>query len=298
MQAQHGTPMVQYSGNQIVYNPGYAGIYDLFSANLGIRQTWFGIRQAPSLITFNGHAPFNNQQHALGFVFQREQQGPLIGNYGYANYAHKVNFGESMLSLGLQAGFFNSVIDWTLIGRENVTDPEDPGLGDGRTSITNLDVNFGAYFQVHAFYAGLSVKHLTTPRFGQITHGETGEDWASQKRMHFFLIAGYHHEISEQWALRPEMLMRYVHTVPTSVNIGVHVSFENKYFIGVALQTGQRAVCFTGRININPQLKIGYTYDVYYGKIRPFQRGSHEVSVNYFMRLWERDESKVSLLWL
>jgi hypothetical protein len=116
--------------------------------------------------------------------------------------------------------------------------------------------------------------------------------------MQFFLIAGYYHEISEQLALRPELLIRYVHATPTSVNLGVHVSYENKYFLGVALQTGQRAVCFTGRVNINPQLRIGYTYDVYYGRLRPFQRGSHEVSVSYYMGLWRREEATVSLLWL
>jgi type IX secretion system PorP/SprF family membrane protein len=171
VQAQHGTPMAQYSGNQIIYNPGYAGIYNLFSLNLGVRRTWIGIPQAPSLVTFNGHAPFKNQRHAMGFIFQREQQGPLIGNSGLANYAHKVDLGENMLSFGLQAGFFNSVVDWTLIKPEDVTHPHDPGLGEGRTSVTNLDVNLGVYFQAPRFYSGLSVKHLTTPRFGQITHG-------------------------------------------------------------------------------------------------------------------------------
>jgi hypothetical protein len=49
--AQLGTPLAQYSGNQLIYNPGYAGSHDLFSANLSLRKLWVGLPGSPSLVS-------------------------------------------------------------------------------------------------------------------------------------------------------------------------------------------------------------------------------------------------------
>jgi len=289
--AQLGTPLAQYSGNQLIYNPGYAGVHDLFSANLSVRKLWVGLPGSPSLISLNAHAPFESQQNALGFVFQQERWGPMVGNIAHTTYAHKINLKENILSLGLQAGILNNVIDWDRI--DHVMDEDDPGLGEARTKTTTLDVNFGAYYQTPSFYAGLSVKHLTMPKFGRLTLEETGEEWYSQKRMQFFLLGGYNFVLSDDWSIRPEMLVRYVRTVPVSVDIGINAVYLNRFFLGTAFHSGQRALSFTLKGEVMDGIRVGYSYDVYFGRIRSFQKGSHEISINYFMPLWKREEHRV-----
>ena len=293
--AQLGTPMAQYSGNQVIYNPGYSGIYDLLALNLSIRKTWVGLPGSPSLISANGHAPFKNQRNSLGFIFQREQWGPLFGNFCYANYAHKIYFKNSLLSLGVQAGFINSVTDWDMI--DYVTHENDPGLGEGRTSNTSFDLNVGVYYQAAMFYLGLSAKHLTHPKFHSLRDSATGVEWYSQKRMNTFLTAGFHFKIDDDWALHPEALIRYVYTEPMSVTAGVHAVYQNRFFLGTSLHTGQRAVSFSARAFLTEQLRLAYSYDVYFGKLRSFQKGSHEILINYHIPLWDKKKT-VTLLWL
>jgi len=283
--AQIGTPLAQYVGNQLIYNPGYAGVYDLFSVNLSVRKLWVGVPGSPSLISLNSHAPFQNQRHSLGFVFQREEWGPMIGNYSNMTYAHKFLLKNSFLNLGVQAGFMNGVTDWDKI--EYVQDWDDPGLGEGRTSETRLDVNVGAYFQADKFHLGTSVKNLTRPKFDNIVIESTGEQWYSQKRMQFFFIGGYRFELDHDWELRAQFLTRYIKTLPTTVDLQLHAVYRSQYLLGVGYNTAQNAVSLSGSALLTKNLRVSYSYDLYFGKMRNFQKGSHEISINYFFTLWK-----------
>lgn len=291
---QSATPLAQYSGNQIIYNPGYAGIYDVLSANLSVRKSWAGLKRSPSLISFSAHAPFQKEQHALGFVFQREQFGVMAANVTNVTYSHKIYFSNSILNLGVQAGLLNMVTDWDKI--EFVMHPEDPGLGEGRQSVARFDANFGAYFQADKLYLGLSAKHLTAPIVDKLRIGD--DEWYSQMRRQFFFIGGYSIALNERWDVRPEMLVKYEHTVPTTVHAGALLVFENQFFLGGAYSTGQKTLHITAKAQLLPNLRFGYSYDVHFGRIRSFQSGSHEISINYLIRdLWESSKT-VDLLWL
>jgi hypothetical protein len=86
--------------------------------------------------------------------------------------------------------------------------------------------------------------------------------------------------------------------MPVSVTAGANVVYLNRFFLGAAFHTGQRALSITLKGEVMDGIRIGYSYDIHYGKIRPFQRGSHEVSINYFRPLWNRNERHVGLVWL
>jgi type IX secretion system PorP/SprF family membrane protein len=286
-QAQLGTPLSQYSGNQLVYNPGYAGIYDLLAINLTARQSWFGLPGAPAFININGHAPFENQRHSWGWVYQHERWGALSGNMLHGNYAYKMELSQGILSLGLQLGILHHLVDWGRIREGHIADLDDPTLGDNYRHDVKFDANFGAYFLAENWYAGLSTMHLTQPRYGIHTFEETQEEWYSQMRTQFHLMGGYNYEIGFDWSLRPEVVMRYVHTTPVLVNAGLHVFYENIYGVGLNFVTGQRTINFNFRANLGDYFRIGYSYGIIYGVLRPHQRGSHEISLGYSRPLWQ-----------
>jgi type IX secretion system PorP/SprF family membrane protein len=289
--AQLGSPLAQYSSNQMMYNPGYAGIYNLFSANLSMRKLWVGLPGSPSFISTSVHAPLRDERQAVGFVFQREQWGAMIGNIGYGNYAHKIPLENSLLNLGLQVGFLNNAIDWTLI--DHVMHEEDPGLGWGRTATTSFDVNLGAYFQSENYYAGISVKHLTMPKFGRMTNELTGEDWYSQQRMHFFFTGGYNFNVIDDWSIRPEMFVRAVYTQPTIVKVGASFIYQDRFFFKPAFHTGQKTLSLAVKGEVSPGVKIGYSYDIHFGRLQSFQRGSHEISIHYNTTMWNKPNAEI-----
>ncbi|MCL2414373.1 MAG: PorP/SprF family type IX secretion system membrane protein [Bacteroidales bacterium] len=299
--AQTGTPLAMYAGNQLIFNPGFAGAYDLFSANLSVRHQWVNIPNSPKLMSFNAHAPFQSQRNAMGFVFQREVWGPQFVHTTNITYAHKIFFNPTtFLSLGLQAGLLNTVTDWNMV--TFVMHPEDPVYWeDGGRQVSNrFDMNLGAYLQAEDFYLGFSVRHLTMPRFDEVRMDIDGREhvFHSHVRRQFFVMGGYNIALSRDLDLRPHFLARYKHTNPVSLSVGANLVYDNRFFVGSNFMTGQRAVSLVFMAEVMEGLRIGYSFDMNFGIIRPFQRGSHEVSVNYFIPLWNRfDDVRVRRNW-
>ena len=287
LKAQTATPLAQYAGNQLIYNPGFAGVYDLFSVNLSMKRLWMGIPNSPSLISFNMHMPFQSLRNAIGFTYQRETVGPQFIHTVNVTYAHKVFLGPTtFLSFGVQAGLLQSVTDWNMV--DFVQDPHDPFYGDGRQRTNNADVNLGIYLQSQDFYLGLSVRHLTAPRFDEVTVAIVGETFYSQIRRQFFFMGGYNFRLSDDLDLRPHTMIRYKANAPLSVSVGANFVWDNRFFLGSNFMTGQRSVSLAVAAEILFGLRVGYSFDMNFGVLRPFQRGSHEISLNYAIPFWDR----------
>jgi len=284
--AQTATPMAQYAGNQLIYNPAFAGAHDLFSANLSFKTLWVGMPNSPQLISFNMHAPFIDQRNALGFIFQRETFGPQFVNLFNLTYAYNFRVGgESFLSLGIQGGLFNTVTDWTLVDR--IRHPEDPLYGAGDRWVSNrFDMGFGAYFQARDFYIGLSARHLTAPRFDAIE--VDGEDFHSRIRRQFFFMGGYNFILGNEFDLRPRVLLRHKQDVPFTVSAGVDLVYMQRFLVGLNIMTGLPTLTFAASAEVIDGLRIGYAFDLNFGTLGPFQRGSHEIFISFFMPVWNR----------
>ena len=285
-QAQTATPMAQYAGNQLIFNPAFAGAHDLFSANLSFKTLWVGMPNSPQLISLNMHAPFIDQRNALGFIFQRETFGPQFVNLVNLTYAYNFRIGnQSFLSLGVQGGLFNSVTDWGMVDR--VRDPDDPLYGGDDRWVTNrFDMGLGAYFQSRDFYVGLSVRHLTAPRFDEVYFD--GEDFHSRIRRQFFFMGGYNFMLSNEFDLRPRVLLRYKQNEPFLVSTGVDLVYLNRFLFGVNVMTGLPTLTLAASAEVFDGLRIGYAFDINFGVLGPFQRGSHEIFISYFLPVWNR----------
>jgi type IX secretion system PorP/SprF family membrane protein len=297
--SQLGTPLSQFSGNQITFNPGYAGIYEMLTLNLSMRHSWIQLPGSPRIINFNGHVPIQRAQHSLGWIYQREEWGPLAGNFGYGNYAYKLYTRHGILNFGLQGGFVHHSVDWTKFGEDDVEHRDDIWFdpdGTGHSRFTKFDANVGVFFLTPTYYVGLSGKHLTNPKFEKRKVGDV--EWYSQMPMQWYLIAGYHYDFDDYWSLRPEVFLRYVHNTPLSANIGLHGYYRNDFSFGINYITGQKAMSFSVRALLTSYMRVGYSYDVYWGPIKPFQRGSHEIMLNYYIRdIWRDKKNLERFLW-
>ena len=276
--AQLGTPIVQYSGNQLVYNPAYAGIHNTFSVNLSARHSWLGFPGAPRIINFNGHAPFRDQRHAYGWMFQHDKLGNLSSNSLLGNYAHKINLNNGILSLGLQAGVLHRGVDWTKI--DCVDDWDDPVLQTGYKHHVNFDANFGVFFTTQTWFLGASAHHLTNPNYDR-TLPNMDNERQSQMRTQFYLMTGYCATLNDRWSIRPEAFLRYVHTAPLSLNLGASFHYNQIFGVGMNFRTGQKTVNFNAHVALSECMRMGYNYGVPYGSIKRYQHGSHEITINY-----------------
>jgi type IX secretion system PorP/SprF family membrane protein len=291
-QAQLGMPLTQYSGNQTLFNPATIGMGDVLAMNLSVRKQWVQIPGSPTLMSLNAHMPMKNDRHATGIIFLREEFGPMAVNFGYLNYRYRMYFHGNYLSFGLQAGFFNSVVDWDKIDPKN---PHDPTLRKGRQSNINPDVNLGLYWVTRGYYFGFSAKHLSPPKIEFEENIPASGGWRPKMATEFYLMSGYEIPLTRDWALRPEWFMRYVHHTPMAINLGLHAMFVSRYSLGMSAQTGQNTLSFSARGLVTDFLRLGYSYSVYFGAIQAAQQGSHEISLNYNINnFWEiRDENRL-----
>jgi type IX secretion system PorP/SprF family membrane protein len=295
--AQTGAPLASFSGNQILYNPGYAGIYEMMVANLTYRNQWGGFSGSPTLLSLNAATPIQNQRHSLGLIYQREEWGPNAGNYVYGNYAFKVYTKHGVLNFGVQPGLLNYSTNWSKFGTEEdgyVQHWDDDGLFT--RAQTRFDLNTGVFFLHPSWYAGVSAKHVTAPKFDKITI----DDERRWSRVHsdWFLIAGYHFDFNENWSIRPEAQWRYVYRAPNSVDIGAHVYYMNDFSLGANFSTGMKTLDLNARAMISRHLRIGYSYGIPFGRIANHQRGSHEIMINYyFWDIWWDTHNMERLQW-
>ena len=294
--AQLGTPLHQFTGNQIAYNPAYAGVYDLLAINLTVHKSWVQLPGSPRLVNFNGHAPFRNQRHAMGFVYQNDSWGPLQGNFVLGNYSYKMYFDRSILSFGVQAGAMIHQTNWNKFSPEDIEDWEDPTLKKGRINEAKFDANFGVYYMAPRFYTGFSVLHLTSPKYNKTE--VNNKEYFSQMPSQFIFIGGYNIPINFYWDFRPEVFVRYLRDSPVSVNAGLHAHYMNRFSLGVNFMTGQKGVCFQARGLITDRVRVGYSYAAFWGDIKPYQKGTHEIQISYLiLDVWGKART-VDLLWL
>ncbi len=73
---------------------------------------------------------------------------------------------------------------------------------------------------------------------------------------------------------------------PISVNLGAHLYYMNRIGGGITFMSGQGTVNFNFKFNLNEQLRVGYSYGIAYGAIKPYEKGSHELSVSYSLDAW------------
>jgi len=286
LKSQTATPMAQYAGNQLIYNPGFAGAHDLFSANISYRTLWVGIPNSPTLISFNMHAPFVGFRNSLGFIYQRETVGPQSVNLVNMTYAHKVPIGaNSFLSMGVQGGLLNAVTDWNMV--DEIRHEWDIAIGKGRMVSNRFDMNLGLYLQTPDFYLGLAVRHLTAPSFDEVRN-EAGDLFASQIRRQFFFMGAYNFVLSPDWDLRPRLLLRYKYGMPLTVSTGIDLVYADRFTFGTNFMTGQNAVSLMAAAEVFEGLRIGYAFCINFGSLGPFQRGSHEIFVSFFLPVWDR----------
>ncbi len=281
---QSGMLLSQYSDNKIVYNPGFAGMYDLLSISLNVHQSWIGLPGAPRVISFNGHAPFNNNRHAYGWSYQHEKWGNIRENMLYGNYAFKVHLKNGVVNLGLQAGIFHHQLDWDAL--EHIIDINDQSMRKGKVANMRFDANVGAFYTSSNWYAGFSTMHLNRPK-NDVSNIEEEEGY-SLERTQYVLMGGYNHQINTEWSLHPDVFVSYVNKEQLAINVGTHLVYRSNYGVGVNYMSEQKALSFGLKIRVSEDIRVGYSYDVVFGALSSSQHGSHEISINYMPHSWKR----------
>jgi type IX secretion system PorP/SprF family membrane protein len=272
---QQQAMFTQYMFNSAAINPAVVGTHGAMSITALAREQWVGLKGAPNTQTLAVHSPLLNERVGLGLTFLRDEIGITRQHAVFGAYSYKIPMGNKTLSFGLTGGFTSFKSNPSEL---NPNDP-DASLSDDYASGFKPNFGTGVYLYSDRFYVGASAPMLVNY---DITWDNPDSD-ESQQRLHYFLMAGYVFDLNRNLKLKPNVLVKAVTGAPVEVDLNANLLIQEILWLGVSYRSFD-SIDGLIELQINPQLKIGYSHDFTVSELREVNRGSHEVVINYRMQ--------------
>ncbi|HEY4655856.1 MAG TPA: type IX secretion system membrane protein PorP/SprF [Cyclobacteriaceae bacterium] len=271
-----------YMFDPLVINPAYAGSHVQLSATAIYRNQWVNFDGAPKTLTASIHSGFRKARAGIGFLFSNDQIGVHSDNSLYFTYAYKIPLsgrnGGSYLSMGLQGGFNVLKSDYFK------TDPRD-GAEIGVISKFNPNFGAGVYYRSKKIYAGFSVPY--------IIHNKTIELGAEfglplypsgEQQRYYYINGGVTVDLSARVKWLPSTLIRIQENAPLSFDINSLVVIHELVGLGASYRL-EDSIIGLFELQINENFHVGYAYDMTMTDIRLYSNGSHEIMINYRIKI-------------
>jgi len=177
---------------------------------------------------------------------------------------------EGTLGIGLSAGVIQDGVN----GGNIIVQNPDPSIPSSEEKSSGLDLGMGLFYNSENLYLGLSSTHLNQPTIS------TSIDIIEIKR-HYFLTAGYVHQMNEKLDLKPSILVKS-EGVTATVDLTSLLEYNKKLWGGVTYRPSSRAVLLLG-MHINEDLKFGFSYDMPINEVSA--AGTFEFMLGYCFKI-------------
>ena len=252
--AQQDPQFSQNMFNKLANNPGFAGSRGLVATSVLHRSQWMGFGDdgaAASTQNFSVDAeiPFLNGGVGLNIVKDNIAQFSNLGIH--SSYAYRTQLGVGQIGMGISVGVFQSGMDGGFL---RSAESGDPAIPTGDVSGSKLDIGAGLYFNTQDMYIGISSAHMTEP----VIEWSDGQDFNLSR--HYFLLAGYYHEINPVLSLNPSIYLK-ADGATSQLDVNANLIYNNKMWGGVTYRLDEGLILLTG-MNVNDDLRVGIGYDV------------------------------------
>lgn len=274
-----------YMFDPLTLNPAYAGTHVQLSGTAIYRNQWVNFEGAPKTFTGSIHSGFRKAKVGLGLLFSSDKIGVHSDNSLYGIYSYKIKLSErkggGLLSFGLQAGFNSLKSDFFQATARD-------GTEIGIVSKFNWNVGTGVFFRNRKAYAGLSVPYLIHNKVigSALINTDTvtaGKSIGKQQR-YYYLMGGFSHKISPIVKWMPSALIRVQQNAPLSFDINSNFVFYDVVSFGLSYRLNDSVIGLF-ELQINENFHVGYAYDITQSDIRQYSNGSHEIMINYRIKL-------------
>lgn len=271
--AQQDPGYTQYMYNPLTVNSAYAGSTGNLEAVLIHRSQWVGIDGAPSTQSFTLHSPLTNERIGLGFSAVNDNLGPSNELYLEANFSYTLLLSYSTkLALGVKGGARMLNVDWQ---KGRFYNESDVLLNSNIDNKFTPSVGAGAYLYGDKWYVGASV-----PSFIRGDYYDDVQESVDVDRLHYYLMAGYVFDISDNLKFKPAMLARGVSGAPISLDVSANFLIQEKFTIGAGYRWDDSVSVLAG-FQINQNFFLGYSYDYTTTDLNKYNDGSHEIVLRF-----------------
>ena len=277
--AQQDKLITNFMYDKMSINPGKTGIdmNNSICATSIYRNQWDKVNGAPNSAVLNIEGNFSRLfKGGLGLAFYHDAIGFSRQNNLLLNYSYPIQIGNvGVLGLGLGIGIINYGIEPNWVPPTTANDLSLP-VG---FAATNLDANFGAYFQGKDFYAGLSSTHLSE---SLLEKSVAGLDQNYQTARHYYLMGGKTFDDVLNGKIDAQVLMR-TDLVKLSFDLNARYFYSlnnHDLYGGISYRNSDAIAILLGYSPID-KFTFGYSYDLTINKLASVSRGSHEIVLKY-----------------
>ena len=253
--AQQESSFSHYMYNHQAINPGYVGARGVANFTSVLRSQWTGIEGAPLTQTLSFSGPVSAKNVGFGLSIINDKIGPVSHTSFSIDLAYhlRLNRKDHRLAVGLKAGMMNYFLNPDLI---NTFTPNDPSfiLDQENNLLPNL--GFGFYYYTQNFYLGAAIPQM-------IAHE------AYQLERHFYLISGGLVNFSDNFMLKPSLLLKQTKSI-AGYDFSLMAIFKETFWIGGQIRNNFNAATFrsfsgTGTsalmgIHLGKNFSLGYSY--------------------------------------
>ena len=272
--SQQDPHYTQYMLNTMSVNPAYVGSKGHTVLTAIGRTQWVGFEGAPDTQNLSYDTSLALDGLGLGFNLVNDKLGPSHELYLDANVSYTIETGEEgNLAFGLKLGGRILNVDWSL----GTKDENDPNFAQNIVNRFLPTVGAGIYYHEPEWYIGLSV-----PNFLRQEHydAERVSGEVAVERLHYFLIAGYVFDLSEDVKFKPAALAKVVFGAPMSLDVSANFLFSERFRVGAAWRWDDSIAALLG-LQVSDSLHIGYAYDLTTSNYNVVNSGTHEVLLRY-----------------
>jgi type IX secretion system PorP/SprF family membrane protein len=265
-----------YMFDPLLINPAYAGQQVQLSATAIYRNQWVNLEGAPKTLTATIHSGFYKAKMGLGLIITNDVIGVHNDFSLYGVYSYKISFpNKGTLSMGIQGGFNSLTSDYNKLTLKNLSDPNLSGV----MTKFNPNVGAGLFYKQNNIYLGLSAPQL----INNTVYNLEDADLSKQKR-YYYVFGGFSKKLSNNVMIIPSTLIRFQEQAPLSFDINSTFVFYNSVGLGASYRLEEGFVGLF-ELQINDNFHVGYAYDFTASPLNQFSNGSHEIMINYRIKI-------------
>lgn len=270
VQAQQLPQYSQYLFNDYAYNPSIAGSTDYIDARSNHRYQWIGVTDAPRTYTLSLHGPVAGNMGLGGYLFT-DHVGPTRRTGLQLSYSYHITIKDDLkLSLGLSGGFLQLKLDGHKI---KLHDAGDNVIVDGVMTALVPDAKFGMYLYNDNLFFGLSAAQILRSKIKFRNYPQVQGSFLEN---HFFGVLGYKFEISDDFAVEPSVMAKFVNPAPLKIDAMARVIYKDQLWLGGAYRTNDAFTAMIGYV-YKKNIMLGFSYDFTTTNLKNYSDGTYEL---------------------
>ncbi len=277
LKAQNEIIVNQYSQNIFALNSSYSSLSNRAEANVYYKKLWAGFADSPEFSQITLASPLKNKKLGLGLNLMYQQIGLFTNLNAQGSFSYKLKLNDiNYLSFGLQAGIKRLQVNFSKINAYH----SDEFLNYPTLQASTLPTaDFSVSYQRKNFLAFVSANQLLANKF-KFNDATYQPSLKSQVVPYYLIGIKWDKTLSKQFNNSVCLIARSHQGLPIQAELSDVVTWQNKFSVGLGYRQTYSAYVLT-RLNITPNLLVGYSYEYNVRKLNKYTNGGHEINICY-----------------